>query len=132
MKTGIQKFFSVFGAAGCYAFSIIALAEKISGKNIDVIAALERGIKEGYINGDNCYVNSADAFLNDLTGRKWKCTKESASYKIKPGDMVIEYWEWKESSTIHPHFVLPGYDPWGKSNTCKYGKIAGYRVFSEK
>jgi hypothetical protein len=132
VKTGIQKFFSVFGDGGCYAFSIIALAEKITGKLIDVVAALEKAIRMGYINGDTCYVNAADSFLSDLTGRKWICAKEGAGYKIKPGDMVIEYWEWKEPSVIHPHFVLPEYDPWGKSNTCKYGKIAGYRIFREK
>lgn len=131
MKTGIQKFFSVFGGGGCYAFSIIALAEKITDKHIEVLAALEKAIKMGCIDGNTCYVNAADAFLTDLTGRRWTCTKEGAGYKPKPGEQIIEYWEWKEPKGIHPHFVLPDYDPWGKSNTCKYGKIAGYRIFRE-
>jgi hypothetical protein len=131
VKAGIQKFFSVFGGGGCYAFSIMALAEKIKGAPVDVIPELEKAIKAKYINGDNCFVNTADAFLSSLTGIKFTCTKEGTGYKPKLGDYVIEYWELKDPSGIKPHFVLPEYDPWGKSNTCKYGKIAGYRVFRE-
>ena len=133
MNKGMQSFFLAAGNNGCYCFSIIEIAERITKTNIDPQSALQAGIdkkfihvnEKNYSQSDNFYVLEPAKFLTYLSG--WKCDvkKESADYKAKDGELVVECWECGSIT----HFKLPDWDSLQNSRTVQYGKIKSLRVF---
>lgn len=137
MKEGIQTFLLEAGEAGCYALSIIKIAERVTKKHIDVVDALELGISRGFIyynersqaDNDNFYVNNPADFLGILTGDQWLVNYASASYKEMPEEYIVDRWERSRTGVTTAHFRLPDWDGLTDSQSVKYGKIASKRVF---
>jgi hypothetical protein len=92
MKQGIQTMLSEAGEAACYALDIIEIAERASGKKLDPIEALWKGIDRGFIyynetnpdDNDNFYVRDPGAFLSMMTSARWNVRKEGPGYKGAP------------------------------------------------
>jgi hypothetical protein len=137
MKPGIQTFFGEAGEAGCYAFDIAEIAERVIGIDLDPVKAIYRGIERGYIHynekdpndNDNFFVENPPAFLAMLAGEKWTVEKTGPDYRPKPGEYVVDRWERVRTGTVIGHFRLPDWDSITNSQTVKYGKIVSKRVF---
>jgi hypothetical protein len=137
MKKGIQTLLGEAGEAGCYAFDIIEIAERIGGREINLVSALYRGIEQGYIHynekdkndNDNFFVENPPAFLAMLAGGKWTVEKTGPSYHPAAGEYVVDRWERLKTGTVIGHFRLPDWDSIDDSQTVKYGKIVSKRVF---
>lgn len=132
-----QRLMETLGATGCYFLSIIRAAEKIMERRIDAIDAFILCKNKGWV-GDDCFVYSPELVLSYLTLINWTMTKESAKYKIHPGDVVIYRYERVTTMKTYGHFVLAGsdgsveYDPLGTSQTVMNGKLVSMRVFRRK
>ena len=141
----IQSFFKSAGEESCYVSCIIKTASRITGTELtlrNVAKAIEAGIDAGYIDFNqkdytdkrrNFYVIDPGKYLSLLTGKRFTCTKVSASYQCKKGDYEID---WKVLSQENGrkdigHFVLPDWDPLQNSNTGKNGFIWSKRIFHE-
>jgi hypothetical protein len=137
MRQGIQTLFSEAGEAGCYAFSIIEIAERVMGRAIGPVYAMYEGIARGYIyyndmdknDNDNFFVRNPPAFLSFLTGIQWAVEIVPSSYTAKPGEYVVDRWERKQTGIVSAHFRIPDWDSLHNSQTVKYGKIVSKRVF---
>lgn len=133
MRDNIQSFLLAAGNNGCYCFSIIKIAERITKTDIDPQSALQAGIdkkfirvnEKNYSQGDNFYVLEPAKFLTHLSG--WKCgvRKETADYKPKDGEIAVECW----NCNGRTHFRLSNWDSLENSQVVKYGQIASLRVF---
>ena len=137
MKAGIQSFFEAAGENACYAFCIGKLAEQFLAKELDPLKLLLDGIERGYIaykwlqphDANNFFVLGPDSFLSYLTGIHWTVTKESPSYQPKPGELVVNYWEYSSTGRVIGHFALPNWNSLIDSQTVAKGQIVSKRVF---
>jgi hypothetical protein len=137
MKQGIQTLLSEAGEAACYALDIIEIAERVTGKNVEPVDALQEGIARGFIHynetdpadNDNFYVSDPGAFLSMMTSTRWNVRKEGPEYTGASGEYVVDRWERVKTGGIIAHFRLPDWDSLADSQTVRYGKIASKRVF---
>lgn len=140
MKNGIQTFFAEAGEAACYALSIIEIAIRFTGKNLDPVKSLELGIGSGCIlynwddpsDPDNFYVKMPDKFLSILTGKRWSVEKVHASYVSRNGEYAVDRWELAATGALMAHFNLRDWDSLLFSKTVKYGRIVSRRVFRQE
>lgn len=115
---------------GCYFFCLCAIAEKITGKEIDVLKTAWKYIQEKKIDYDvkrpraynNCmYIYEADTILSELIGEKYRIKKVE---KLPQGYTGYYIERWKKNNMTH--FVLPDYDTMTYSSVRAEGKISAY------
>lgn len=129
-----QKIAEILGENGCYFFSILYLAEKISGKKFNPLDIYLDALAKRFIEKD-CFINDAGKLLSMLTGQNWQHTKQDVSYIAKKDELEILYFENPTTLKTYGHFVVGNkgkveYDPYGDSKTVKEGKLHSKRVFS--
>jgi hypothetical protein len=148
MREGIQTLFAEAGEAACYAFDIIEIAERVTGKAIDPILAFYLGADNGFIyynakdpqDNNNFYVRDPAAFLGMMTIPKWTVDKllpvkdgwvheNGKLYEPLPGDYLVDRWERVRTGAVTAHFRLPDWDSLADSQTVKFGRIASRRLF---
>jgi hypothetical protein len=137
MRPGIQTLFVEAGEAACYALDILEIAERVSGRKLDPVAALYQGIDRGYIyynerdtnDNDNFFVEDPAALLAMFAGGRWIVEKAGPDYIPVPGEYVVDRWERVRTGAVIGHFRLPDWDSLHNSQTVKYGKIVSKRVF---
>mgnify|MGYP005845877193 CR=1 FL=1 len=125
MHEGIQKDLFYLGKYGCYFLSILKLCERFNEAPIEPIQAYRECFHEGLISAD-CYVRNPEKIMSKYTSYNWEV------YKTIPGDVfgaVVERWSRKGTMVEEAHFKLPDWDPWGGSDTVKYGYLESLRVF---
>lgn len=136
MIEGIQNFLDEAGEAGCYVLALTSVAEEENHEDIDVLAAMRKGITGGMIHyneanpndNDNFYVNDAAGYLNRLTGDRWEVRKEGPNYQPFHGEYEIDRWERVKTGQTFAHFNRPFWEPYVGSLTVKYGKIVSKRI----
>ena len=137
----IESFCKSLGNYACYLFSLIDIAEKVTGSTFDVLKVVTDSISKGYVDfnfndyndTNNCYVNNPCAVLYMLTGKSWTVKKIVAPYTPIAGDYIIEAWhkdgnDNKDGSPIL-HFKRPENNSLQHSVSVEQGKIVSYRVF---
>lgn len=138
LRDGIQTFLSEAGESACYAIDIVKIAERITGKEFDLLKALQLGIEERDIyfylerpdDNNNFFVEHPDLFLSRLVGAPWKLEKvEDTKYIPKTGEYVVQRWERKTTSGFYSHFRLPDWDSLVNSKTVEFGALVSLRVF---
>lgn len=131
-----QLHLATLGATGCYFLCLLDLAQEVSVKPIDPLAAYLFCRDKGWI-GDDCWVKNPEAILSHYTGKTVSVRKEPKGYVALPGEDLIPRYERvvKEpgKETVLGHFVrvlLNGdlWDPYGKSETVAHGSVASVRV----
>lgn len=134
-----QSFCKAIGEYGCYALCIINIAEKVNGRKLITLDALEAGINGGYIewheenyaHRDNFYVINPAGFLGILTGKRWSVRKEAEDILYKPGpdEYVVERWE----RNGYGHFARTrdGYNSLQDSKCVTLGRCASLRIFKK-
>lgn len=84
----IQNLILKMGESGCFYLCYVKIAERNMSKNIDIIEKAYENIAMGniYFNFNNIndpknfYIESAEKLLYNLTGRRWRVTKEDKDF----------------------------------------------------
>jgi hypothetical protein len=137
MRAGIQTLLGEAGEAACYALDILEIAERETGREINPIDALYRGIDRGYIyynekdpnDNDNFYVRDPPSLLAMLTGGRWTVEKAGPNLIPGPKEYVVDQWERIKTGSVISHFRLPDWESLQDSMTVKFGKIVSKRLF---
>lgn len=125
----IQDLAWCVGSDGCYFICLCAIAEEITGKEIDIVKSAKKMIDGKLLDYDwkrpkayknMMYVTDADKILKTL-GCKEHIEKVTELPKGYKGKYIIRY-----SLNGNTHFVLPGYNSITYSNCVANGKITAY------
>lgn len=127
-----QKLALSIGNYGCYFSCLCRIAEKLTGKDIDILEAFGSCKNSGWIN-DDCYVKNPDKIIEFLSGKKASTVKtNNLNCALKENAFAVGCYKWN----AHSHFVLLDktkkveYDPLGASNTVKNGRLDSLRVIT--
>jgi hypothetical protein len=123
-----QKIMEILGRDGCYFLSLVRLAENITGKRIDAIPVYLEAIERQFMDAD-CFLVQPHRVLEIMTGKRWTVRKEDRRYQVQPGELEVLRYERTVGRTTIGHFVLPDYDPLGKSLTVQNGYLVSKRIF---
>ena len=126
----IQDLANCVGTDGCYFICLCAVAEKITGKEIDVLRSAWEAIELKLIDYDlkrprayknKMFVFDADKVLEMLGCDGYCIEKVDALPKDYDGYYIVRYT--LEGST---HFILPDYNSITYSNTVANGRKSKY------
>jgi hypothetical protein len=129
----LQKLAEALGENGCYFFSVLYRAEKLTGVHLNSLDVYLLMLSKNII-GKDCFMNDAGAMLSLLTNMRWLVSIKDKDYSTKAGELEILYFENTINGKLYGHFVVGDgfgrveYDPYGDSNTVKYGKLIGKRI----
>jgi hypothetical protein len=104
------------------------MAEDITGSRIDAVAVFLEAVQRQYM-GTDCYLVRPERILESMTGTKWTASKESKDYRPAAGEREVLRYERQTVGNLVGHFVLPYYDPLGKSETVASGQLVSKRIF---
>ena len=133
MIDDIQHVMKHLGDEGCYFLSLLHVAERVSGKDIDPARAYVACRDEGLIRVD-CFVNDPPEVLARYAGGGWTVRKEPANYQCLKDEIEILYFERVSPGVIYPHFVVGDgngkvlWDPWKGSLTVSAGQLKSKRI----
>jgi hypothetical protein len=123
------------GSEGCYFLSIVAAAERLSGKRIDAVEVYETAVENNWMHAD-CFVINPARIMEYMVGGTWSIRHDHRAYKPAPGEILIHRYERKDTMKTWAHFVLAGsdgnleYDPYGDSRTVREGQLVSSRVLT--
>lgn len=122
---GVQTFLK----DGCYFLSLCSIAEDVTGKNVDIIEAINYSIAQKWARSDG-WIDNPTAILSWLTKSKWALRVDD----VVPS--VVEDNEWTilkyyNSKTKYTHFKRRDVDTLVSSKTVLDGKIVNCYVFVE-
>lgn len=116
------------GETGCYFLCLVRIAEDITANRIDAVAVYLEATQRQYM-GTDCYLVRPERVLELMTGTRWTVSKEVKDYRPVHGEHEVLRYERKAIMQTVGHFVLPYYDPLGKSETVANGQLVSKRVF---
>lgn len=118
---------------GCYFMCMCFAANKYAGTlmGIDEIVGYYDKLTDAGAMSDKCYIHDARVCMRIL-GLPVKVAKKPPGYVIRGSQFAIELWTLyrQETGGWWRHFVIGTYDPWGLSETRRYGKPDSVRVFT--
>lgn len=126
----IQDLAWCLGSDGCYTLCLMAIAEKITGKDIDVLKSTRRMIDNNLIDYDDkrprayknaLYVKDADKVLKALGCDGYRIRKVDELPKDYKGYYIIRY-----TLDGNTHFVLKDYNSITYSRCVAEGRISKY------
>lgn len=132
----IQDLAYCVGQKGCYFICLCALAEKITGVDVDVLKTAKFMIELGVVDYDQkrpraysnaMYVFDADKMLSLLGCGEYRISKRSELPEGYDGYYIIRHT--LEGST---HFTLPDYDPMTSSRVAAEGRITAYYLLTKR
>ena len=132
----IQDLANCVGTDGCYFICLCAVAEKITGKEIDVLRSAWKAIELKLIDYDlkrprayanKMFVFDADKLLKMLGCEGYYIEKVDELPKGYDGQYIIRYT--LEGVT---HFVLPDYNSLTYSNTVANGRKSKYYLVKKR
>ena len=132
----IQDLANCVGTDGCYFICLCAVAEKITGKEIDVLRSAWKAIELKLIDYDlkrprayknKMFVFDADKVLEMLGCDGYYIEKVDALPKDYDGYCILRYT--LEGNT---HFILPDYNSITYSNTVAYGRKSKYYLVKKR
>lgn len=130
----IQDLAWCLGSDGCYYICLCAIAEEITGKEIDLIKTAKRMIDNKIIDYDwkrpkayknMFYITDADKLLKAL-GCKEHIEKVDELPKGYKGKYIVRY-----TLDGNTHFVLPNYNSITFSNCVANGRISKYYLVTQ-
>jgi hypothetical protein len=130
----VQDLAWCLGSDGCYYICLCAIAEEITGKEIDLIKTAKRMIDNKILDYDfkrpkayknMFYVTDADKLLKAL-GCKEHIEKVDELPKGYKGKYIVRY-----TLDGNTHFVLPNYNSITFSNCVANGRISKYYLVTQ-
>ena len=126
MTSGLQNtFIKSMADSGCYFLCLCEIAERITGKPVDVLTTAVYAFEENWIWRDFT-VQNPEALLHELTGKKVS-VKHSETL---PTNCMYYVEKWHNPRTGYSHFRLHDWDSLTNSVTVKEGKIENYRIIT--
>lgn len=122
----IQEVTSALGNYGCYFLSIL----RHFNQEENCIKWFRKAVGLKYMGAD-CYLERPDLIAQMVSGKRWKIFKAAPDYKLGPKEWEVLRYELKRPGVTTAHFVLPDWDPLGKSVTRSQGQLVSKRVFKE-
>lgn len=131
----VQDLAWCLGSDGCYLLNLMIIAEKITGKDIDVIKTTKKLIDLGLVDYDwkrpkayknMMYVMDADKVLKELGCVGYRIRKVDELPKDYKGYYIIRYT--LEGNT---HFVLKDYNSITYSRCVAEGRISKYYLVTQ-
>jgi hypothetical protein len=130
----LQAIAKTIGEKGCYYFSLLRLVgfESQALEMYESATAARAGTKP--IMDKDCYINDPSALLKLAVGGEWKVRHELADYMPTDGELEILRFERVITGATLSHFVVGdgkgkvAYDPLGKSQTVRLGKLVSKRI----
>lgn len=131
----IQDLAWCIGSDGCYYLCLCAIAEEITGKDIDVVKTAKKMIDNKIIDYDwkrpkayknMMYVFNADRLLSALGCKGYHVEKVDQLPKGYKGKYIIRY-----TCEGNTHFVLPNYNSLTYSNCVANGRITKYYLVTQ-
>lgn len=132
----IQDLAYSVGQRGCYFIALCAIAEKITGVEVDVLKTAKFMIDQNLIDYDwvrprayknSMYVFDADKILELLGCGDYKVNKQKELPEGYDGFYVI-----RKTLDGAVHFVLPDYDPMTENIVSKEGRISAYYLIQKR
>lgn len=126
----VQDLAWCLGSDGCYLLNLMIIAEKITGKDIDVIKTTKKLIDLGLVDYDwkrpkayknMMYVMDADKVLKELGCVGYRIRKVDELPKEYTGHYIIRY-----TLDGNTHFVLKDYNSITYSRCVAEGRISKY------
>ena len=130
----IQDLAWCLGSDGCYYICLCAIAEEITGKEIDLIKTAKRMIDNKILDYDwrrpkayknMFYITDADKLLKAL-GCKEHIEKVDELPKGYKGKYIVRY-----TLDGNTHFILPNYNSITYSNCVANGRISKYYLVTQ-
>lgn len=127
-----QAVCSRIGKSGCYFLSLVYIAESVTGKDIDIFALYEKGVKEKWLDSD-CFMENPKAMMSYLLGKKCDVRHDKVGYEPLSNEYEITRYELEDTGVTYSHFVVTRngklvYDPFGASRTRTKGKAVSTRI----
>lgn len=131
----VQDLAWCIGSDGCYFICLCAVAEEITGKEIDIIKTAKKMIDNGLIDYDYkrpksyknmLYVFDADKLLNTLGCKGYHVRKVDELPKDYNGYYIIRY-----TLDGNTHFVLKNYNSITYSRCVAEGRISKYYLIEK-
>lgn len=132
----IQDLAYSVGQRGCYFIALCAIAEKITGVEVDVLKTAKFMIDQKLIDYDwarprayknSMYVFDADKILELLGCGEYRINKQKELPKDYDGLYVIRH-----ALEGNTHFTLPDYDPMTYNKVAADGRITAYYLVEKK
>lgn len=120
---GVQSFLK----DGCYFLCLCSIAEDLTGKNVDIIAAYNTAIENKWVTAD-AFINNPLAILKWLTKREWKLRIDDV-VPTNVQDTEYTVLKYYNSRTKYTHFKRRDVDTLSSSKTVVEGKIVNCYVF---
>ena len=111
--------------SGCYFLCICEIAERHTGRPVDIIKTAVKALEEGWIEEDFTILRPAQ-ILEYLTEKSWVCIKSEKESK-EPDSYTVQCY--KNNRTGYTHFRMEDWDSLKDSVTVREGKIISYRIF---
>ena len=128
MKQGIQSFLKTIGDSACLVLTMIKIAERHTGKEIDPIAVIEASLDNKWLE-PNMLVAEPEKIMEYMTGQKWSYTQNAIAVPDEPGRVyTIERWDWVWPNGSINHFRLKDWDSLADSLAVKNGELTSYWV----
>ena len=130
----LQAIAKTIGEKGCYYFSLLHIgdAENRALELYELTTATRP--KNKPIMDKDCYINDPPALLKLAIGGEWAVRHELADYIPVEGEREILRFERVITGATLSHFVVGdgkgkvAYDPLGKSQTVRLGKLVSKRI----
>lgn len=132
LPNNLEIFLKVLGNEGCYVLCLIDVAEEYLHTHIDIVEAIQKGVRAGYIkynpddelDRDNMFVTNPSGFLYLITNKTWFVRIASIQDEIKKDEYVINcYVKGKKK-----HFERDNFKPIIHSITVAEGNLDSRRL----
>ena len=131
----IQDLAYCIGSDGCYFICLCAIAEEITGKEIDIVKTAKRMIDNNLIDYDwkrprayknMMYIKDADKVLKALGCVDYHIEKVDSLPKDYKGKYIVRF-----TLDGNTHFVLPNYNSITYSKCVAEGRISKYYLVTQ-
>lgn len=131
-----QKDCAALGEEGCYFLSLLWIAERELGRDLDALAVFDEAKRRGWA-GEDCYMANPAQMMTELLGKP--CTVRKSwdfSEPLKANEREVRCFKRDLTGVTYYHFVAVdgdgsvAYDPLEDSNTVKHGKPQSRRILA--
>ena len=130
-----QKECKALGDEGCYFLSLLWIAERELGRELDALKVFGMAKGKGWTDSE-CYMKNPARMMSELLGKPCSIRK-SWDFSEKLGSNQWDIWLYKRPATgvTYWHFVVVSdgvviYDPLENSNTVRHGAPESRRILT--
>ena len=131
-----QKDCKALGEEGCYFLSLVWIAERELGHDLDALAVFDEARRNGWA-GEDCYMSNPAGMMSELLGKPCAIRKSwDFSAPLAAGEREVRCYRRETTGVTYYHFVAVDgegdviYDPLEDSWTVRLGKPHSRRIIT--